>query len=66
MTWPAGFSGRFTPDPELLDEHGTLVLTTVTPFSLSQVGSSPDLGTKDHPYLAAGGWSDDRCYIEKP
>ena len=64
VLWPAGFSVRFTPDPELLDEQGTLALTDVVPIEL-QVGASPDLGTKDHPYGATGILGD-RCYIHRP
>ncbi len=66
ITWPAGFSARFTPGAELLDEQGILVLTEVRPFTLGQVGASPDLGTKDRPYRATGLWSDGRCYMVKP
>jgi hypothetical protein len=62
VLWPPGFSVRFTPDPELLDELGTLALTRVLPFELGQVGAGPGLGTKDHPYVAGGLWSTSRCY----
>jgi hypothetical protein len=61
VLWPPGFSVRFTPEPELLDERGTLVLTSVLPFELGQVGADPNLGTKDHPYVAGGLWGT-RCY----
>ena len=61
VLWPPGFSVRFTPDPELLDERATLVLTSVLPFELGQVGADRSLGTKDHPYVASGIWGT-RCY----
>ena len=63
VLWPAGFSARFTPDPELLDEQGALAFPDVAPIEL-QVFASPDLGTKDHPYIAAG-IVGDGCYIHR-
>lgn len=62
VLWPPGFSVRFTPEPELLDEHGTVVLADGAALELGQVGADPALGTKDHPYSASGLWSTSRCY----
>jgi hypothetical protein len=62
VLWPSGFSVRFTPDPVLLDEKGAVVLTSGAGLELDQVGADPALGTRDHPYVASGLWSNSRCY----
>ena len=61
VLWPPGFSVRFTPDPVLLDEHGTVAVISVALLELGQVGADPNLGTKDRLYSASGLWGT-RCY----
>lgn len=56
MTWPKGFSVRFDPDATLLDETGMPVLHAGSAFTFEGVAHDPSKGTREEPYLAAGGW----------
>lgn len=54
VVWPAGFSVRFNPSVELLDDEGRSVATADQPVTLGQVSTGSAAGTHDDPYIAAG------------
>jgi hypothetical protein len=70
IRWPRGFSVRFNPEPNLLDENGAVFLMAGSPITLAQVAADPAGGTKDHPYVAGGLVEtgighEEHCYVDK-
>lgn len=54
VVWPEGFTVRFTPRVELLNEKGAIVATGGDPVELGQVSEGDAKGTYEDPYMASG------------
>jgi hypothetical protein len=65
FVWPAGFSARFSPDAELLDDQGRSVAKAGERVTLGQVHIGSAAGTHEDPYIASG-LVFDGCYAYVP
>jgi hypothetical protein len=61
VRWPSGWSARFDPAVELLDERGRVAASAGMPIELTQVLASSAAGSRSDPYVASGSFLG-RCY----
>jgi len=61
IAWPSGFTVRFAPEAQLLDEAGQVFAKAGDRIELPSVDPAAHAGTKDDPYPAVG-IIGDRCF----